>query len=175
MDAAAHRLETLQFRAMKDDYFKRAPDSPIPPGERAAFEGLRYYPPDPRYRFEVPLVPLPPEEIRIPRSAGDEVTYLRVGAFDLATPEGPVRLAAFHAEGHEEGVLFIPFRDGTSGKETYGAGRYLEAAPVGGGNYLVDLNLAYHPFCAYDDAYSCPLPPRENWTNVPLRAGERLP
>lgn len=175
MDPETYRLEILQFRHLKDEYFKKGSDSPIPAAEREAFQGLHYFPPDPRWRFEVPLVPGEHEVVEVPRSAGDVTVYTRVGTFDLATPEGALKLAAYHTEGHEEGVLFVPFRDGTSGKETYGAGRYMEAAPTGHGRYLVDLNLAYHPFCVYDESYSCPLPPRENWSAVPVRAGERLP
>jgi uncharacterized protein (DUF1684 family) len=69
--------------------------------------------------------------------------------------------------------LFIPFRDATSGVDTYGAGRYVEAFPLGDDRYLLDLNLAYNPYCAYNEDWSCPLPPRENWLDVPIRAGER--
>jgi len=68
--------------------------------------------------------------------------------------------------------LFIPFRDSTSGSETYGAGRYVEAEPLGDGRFELDFNRAYNPYCAYNDAWRCPLPPRENWLTVPIRAGE---
>ena len=74
--------------------------------------------------------------------------------------------------------MFVPFRDGTSGQETYGAGRYLDA-PLArtpqGLRVSLDFNLAYHPYCAYADGWTCPLPPRENWLPEPVRAGERLP
>jgi len=69
--------------------------------------------------------------------------------------------------------LFLPFRDATSGVETYGAGRYLDVDPEPAGTVVVDFNMAYNPFCAYDDASSCALPPYENWLPVPIRAGER--
>ena len=74
---------------------------------------------------------------------------------------------------YEQGdELFIPFRDATSGKETYGAGRYVEAEPLGGGRFTLDFNRAYNPYCAYNDAWRCPLPPSENWLAVAIRAGE---
>ena len=72
-----------------------------------------------------------------------------------------------------EDSLFLPFRDALSGKETYGAGRYLDVAPPHSGHVVVDFNYAYNPSCAYDPQFSCPLPPRENWLQVPIRAGEK--
>ena len=68
---------------------------------------------------------------------------------------------------------FVPYRDATSGDETYGAGRYLDIDPNPDGTVTIDFNLAYNPLCAYSDAFSCPLPPVENWLAVPIRAGER--
>jgi uncharacterized protein (DUF1684 family) len=72
-----------------------------------------------------------------------------------------------------DGDLFLPLRDATSGDETYGAGRYLEPLMLDDGRVLVDFNYLYNPYCAYNDAWSCPLPPRENWLTVPIRAGEK--
>jgi uncharacterized protein (DUF1684 family) len=70
---------------------------------------------------------------------------------------------------------FLPFADSMAGKETYGAGRYLEPLALMGGKVLVDFNYAYNPYCAYNDLYSCPLTPWENRLKVPIRAGEKLP
>jgi len=77
--------------------------------------------------------------------------------------------------GEEEGSLFVPFLDGTSGRETYGAGRYLDLAPEDDGTWTLDFNLAYHPSCVYDPEYSCPLTPAENRLPIRIEAGERLP
>ena len=69
--------------------------------------------------------------------------------------------------------LFLPFRDATSGRETYGAGRYLDVQPPDAdGDVVIDFNLAYNPYCAYSEGFSCPLPPAENRLDVPIRAGE---
>ena len=76
-------------------------------------------------------------------------------------------------KGKEQEDLFLPFRDATSGNETYGAGRYLEPEELSTGEIVVDFNLAYNPFCAYSENYSCPLPPFENHLKVPIRAGEK--
>lgn len=160
--------DLLQRRREKDEAFKHDPGSPIPAYERRSFKGLRYYPPDPRYRFEVDLVEEPRKALDIQRSAGDAVRYVRVGHFPLDLPGGAVKLALYESEGHP----FLPFRDATSGKETYGAGRYLDPPQGHDGRYLIDFNEAYNPFCAYNESYSCPFPPPENWLQVSVRAGE---
>jgi len=82
------------------------------------------------------------------------------------------KLAVYQMEGDHEGY-FIPFRDETSSKETYGGGRYLEPEATANGELIVDFNLAYNPYCAYSPHFSCPIPPIENWLKVPIRAGER--
>ena len=70
---------------------------------------------------------------------------------------------------------FLPFRDATSGPETYGAGRYLDAEITSDGRVLLDFNRAYFPYCAYGEGWTCPLPPAENWLRAAVRAGERFP
>ncbi len=172
MDVASWTHRVLSDRREKDHAFRFDPHSPIPPAERAAFKGLRYFDPDTRYRFEAKLVPGPAQRLMIERSGGDEQEYMRVGHFELHLPLGPARLALYQAKlgGH----WFLPLRDATSGNETYGAGRYVEPEPLGEGRFLLDFNGAYHPYCAYNEAFSCPFVPPENHLTIPVRAGERL-
>ncbi len=73
---------------------------------------------------------------------------------------------------HELHHLQQPFREATSGKQVYGAGPCLDIAPSQEGQLHIDVNLAYDPYRAYNDAFSCPLPPPENWLRAPIRAGE---
>ena len=165
-----HWREALdRMRRAKDEAFRRDEGSPIPPHERRSFTGLSYFPPDPRYRFEAELVEEPRKTLDIQRSGGDVVRYVRLGHFALRLPDGDVRLAFYETDGHG----FLPFRDATSGKQTYGAGRYLDPEQLPDGRHEVDFNLAYNPFCAYNEAYSCPFPPPENWLKVPVPAGEK--
>ena len=93
----------------------------------------------------------------------------RAGTVNFSVDGADATLLAFH----QGDALFIPFRDATSGKDTYGAGRYVEAEALGGGRYLLDFNHAYNPYCAYNDDWRCPLPPAENWLKVAIRAGEK--
>jgi uncharacterized protein (DUF1684 family) len=156
-------------RAEKDMYFRRDPYGPIE--DRQSFSGLNYYPPDPAFRFTLPLQRVEPEPLIFQTSTGDERQYQRIGTVEFEVEGQPAQLAIYKSEDYDE--LFLPFRDATSGTETYGAGRYLEPVELADDELLVDFNLAYNPYCAYSEAFSCPLPPVENWLKVSIRAGEK--
>lgn len=176
MKRTAHRREVEATREEKDRYFKRAHNSPIPPEDRQAFEGLDYYPYDPDLVFEVELQREEDGKVLILDTSveGQQQEYRRVGYFAFEADGEPQRLAAYRRVGDRaHDSLFVPFRDATSGKETYGAGRYLDLEAESGDTYLLDLNEAYNPYCAYNPNYVCPLPPRENWLDVPIEAGEK--
>jgi len=158
------------FRAEKDRYFKMSPDSPIPPEERVGFQGLRYYPENPDLRLAVWIEEFESKEpIRMLTSTGGVQEYLRWGRFRVEAEGRSAELTVYYASW---GGYFVPFVDATSGEETYGAGRYLELEEQGDGSFLADFNLAYNPYCAYSEDYSCPIPPAENRIDVPIRAGE---
>ena len=160
------------MRKQKDLAFQRDPGSPIEDKDR--FTGLSYFPVDPALRISATLVPhAQPKLLAMQTSDGQAREYRNVGHFDLVVGGEPVRLQAYQQRGSQS--LFVPFRDATSGKETYGAGRYLDLHIEAGGTVDLDLNLAYNPYCAYSESYSCPLPPPENWLKVAIRAGERTP
>lgn len=179
MDTQAYMRELLALRQEKDEYFRDDHDSPIPQGERATFVGLRYFPPDFALRVEAQVERLPlSEPIVMATSDGSERLYERYGLLHFAVNDQSVLLTAYRTPGDDEEPLFIPFRDALAGKETYGAGRYLEVDlpqqhEDGEQHVTLDFNLAYNPYCAYNAYYSCPLPPRENTLSVAIRAGER--
>lgn len=158
--------------------FYLGPDSPFALEAKAAFKGLRHFPLD--ERFVVPGVRLRrhphPRPSGLAATGGDAVTLLDVGAFEFELQGVACRLLAYApAPGEsDEDYLLVPFRDATTGAETYGAGRYLDFEPTPDDVYVLDFNRAYHPYCAYDDAWSCTLPPRENSLPVRVEAGERL-
>ena len=159
------------FRAEKDDFFASHPQSPLTPAQKRTFRGLSYFDEDPALRLEVTVESFPaPEEIEVQTSTGDVRIYTRHGRFTFAVD---VQEAALTIYATEDG-FFLPFVDSLAGAETYPAGRYLEPEPLGGDRFLVDFNLAYNPYCAYNDAWSCPLTPFENRLKVPIRAGEKL-
>lgn len=171
------RAELLSHREEKDRFFAEHHQSPLPAPEKADFDGLGYYDPDPAYRVEARVDPVESDEtFEMEMTAGAPVEYERVALlrFDL---DGPRELYAYRRPGRE-GSLFVPFRDATAGEETYGAGRYMEFEVDGAiedaETVVLDFNLAYFPFCAYNDAFACPLPPAENRLDVRVEAGERF-
>jgi uncharacterized protein (DUF1684 family) len=103
-------------------------------------------------------------------SVGGNQEFQRAGTIRFEVEGEPAQLTVFQDPG---GELFLPLRDATSGKETYGAGRYLEPEVVDEEALHVDFNYLYNPYCAYNEAYSCPIPPVENWLRAPIRAGEK--
>jgi len=164
-------------REEKDRFFAQHWQSPIPPEDRLRFKGLAYYPPDPAYRLELELHEHEEKEtLTMEMSQGSAREFLRWGEFRFNIGSEECTLQAYKGGSEEEG-LFVLFRDATSGVETYGAGRYLDLDPdrdcTPEGKWILDLNKAYNPWCAYSEAYTCPFVPLENWLKVPLRAGEK--
>ena len=161
----------------RDELFAGHPDSPLDAAARAAFRGLPYAPYDPALHFEPILEPAPALRLEIPTATDGIVPLDRIGTVTL-TEVG--RLDVWWLGSYGGGV-FLPLRDGTAGRSTYGGGRYLldtvKGADLGGDDQrlVVDLNFAYHPSCTYDPRWSCPLAPEGNRVPAPVAAGEQLP
>jgi uncharacterized protein len=163
-------------RALKDESFRSSPDSPVPPDKKNALLPLSYYPVDEAYAVPASLeLSQDRSRLQIPTSTGKLRDYERIGTLRFSLQGAPTQLTAFSEVGQPISRLFVPFADITSGGETYAAGRYLELDPTATGIYVVDFNVAYHPFCYYNEEYDCPFPPAENRLQVPIKAGERLP
>ena len=173
-DQSTWERALIRFRRDKDEFFRAGDDSPLPPDERASFAGLKYFDPDPSLRIEAGLHRYDePEGIMVSTSKGSRQLFNRVGYFDLVIGGSNVRLTAYQSAERDDPNLFIPFRDATSGQQSYGSARYLDMEVEHDDEYAVDFNYAYNPYCAYSEDYVCPLPPQENWLKVPIRAGER--
>ncbi len=163
--------ELKRFRAEKDGVFARDPHSPLTDDQRRNFQGLEYFDENPQLVIQAGIDRVvDPEEVRMGTSSGEEQVYHRYGLVRFRVDEQPAQLTLYSSEDSAE--LFVPFRDATSGHQTYGAGRYLEVE-AHEDHVIIDFNYAYNPNCAYDSAWSCPLPPTENWLRVPIRAGEK--
>jgi len=164
------------IRAAKDESFKSDPDSPIPADKKATLLPLAYFPIDENYAVPATLEPSPERtRIQVPTSIGKTRDIERVGTLRFTLKGQQLRLTAFlEVEDPRANRLFVPFSDLTSGAETYPAGRYMELDPTPTGIYLVDFNIAYHPYCYYSPEYDCPFPPKENRLEVPVRAGEKM-
>lgn len=179
-----------QFRQQKDIFFGQDPHSPLTPEQQDEFEGLNYFDVNLDLCFELKIETFSGDEQRIvtmQTSTGSVVDYIRWGRISFEVEGEPAALTVYKAPEHNH--FFLPFMDSTSGEDTYSGGRYLELEPLPGEVYLIDFNLAYNPYCAYNPPhslfvkmgqtprmlYSCPFPPQENRLSVPIRAGEKKP
>ena len=168
---AAHQ----RWRAVRDELFRSHPQSALPPEGRAAFRGLPYRDYDPAFAFTAFVRPLPRERYDVDTSTGGVIRFVRFGAVDL--PIGTLEVLWLD---EYSGGVFLPFRDATSGRTTYGGGRYLldtaKSADLGaiGDELVLDFNFAYHPSCRYDPKWVCPLAPLGNRLQVAIEAGERM-
>jgi uncharacterized protein (DUF1684 family) len=190
------RAATEAFREARQRLFTTHPQSPVPAHERGR-RRLAWWPYDPSFRIvgrvESGDTPNPNEAADdsspagaggltlVPSSDGSPFGVRRVGRVTLTGPLEGLVLPLLWIEGYGNG-LFLPFRDATNGHATYGAGRYLldtaKSADHGpgpaDGTLLLDLNMAYHPSCAYDPRWACPLAPPDSRLSVPVPVGERL-
>jgi uncharacterized protein (DUF1684 family) len=172
-----------RFRAGRDELFRTHPQSAIEADERASFKGLHYFEHDPAYRVNARFEPGDGSALDIDTGGEDGVVrYRRAGRLVFALGGEACTLTVLSLVQYAGG-LFVPFRDRTSGHETYGGGRYLfdtakdtdglvfETKP-GSPDVVIDFNYAYNASCAYNPRWACPLAPPENHLQVAVRAGE---
>lgn len=171
VNAEQYNQQLSEERKKKDDSFKTGADSPLT--DKANFKGLSYFPADPSYRVIARLEPFADktQKLVVRMSDGSEEVYDKFAH------------AVFNLNGETCRLLIVKladtysilFRDATSGKETYGGGRYIELSQtqLTANQAVLDFNTAYNPYCAYNPTYACPLPPAENKLTVSVKAGER--
>jgi uncharacterized protein (DUF1684 family) len=168
------------FRQVRDDLFLTHPQSPLDDDQKPSFAGLHYYDYDPAFRV-VARVDTDVEAMDYELELGDDgpLRIRQFGQVSFELPTGPGALALFWIMGYGGGV-FLPFRDATNGRETFGGGRYLydtiKGADLGMADWgiVLDFNYAYHPSCYYNPRWVCPLAPPQNTLHFPVTAGEML-
>lgn len=168
----------LASRMEKDSLFRHAHWSPFADQEKKHFSGLKYFPVDLSFRFEGPINrydSLIPDTIM--GTKGDLRPAVRYGYFTFK----------YRGEGHQlvlfkilrddpdfEKYLFLGFTDETTGDKTYDTGRYIDVLENSDNHYIIDFNMAYNPYCAYNPRYSCAIPSEENHLPFAIRAGEKI-
>jgi uncharacterized protein (DUF1684 family) len=170
-----------RWRARRDELFAMHAQTPLTQADRASFAGLPYFNYDPAFRVlaEVEAASAERYEIATSGEPGGSYGFTRFATARFELEGRELALELHWLEGYGGG-LFLPFRDDTSGKETYGAGRYLfdtvKGADLGTeeGRLVLDFNFAYNPSCAYDPRWVCPLAPPPNRLPVRIEAGERV-
>ncbi len=165
--------EIEEFRKAKDNFFKTAAQSPLTPEQRKSFTGLNYFLENPTLRFELPLERYArSERIKMQTSTGTTQEYFKVGQVRFQVNGEDAALQVYESADNP-GSYFVPFVDATAPAESYGAGRYLEPEEQHADELVVDFNLVYNPYCAYNDRWSCLFPPSENRLKVRIEAGEK--
>ena len=166
------------WRETRDELFQSHPQSPLPAEQRASFAGLVYWPYDPEARVLAELEDVEAEPAPVQTSGTEEILFrpFARATFELRGERLALEVAWLAAYG---GGVFLSFRDGTSGRKSYGGGRYLldtvKGADLGedGGRLVLDFNFAYNPSCSYDPGWVCPLAPPANRLAVAVEAGEQ--
>jgi len=180
--------ENMEYRAEKDAFFAHDPHSPFVRDTSARYHGINWFPVNPAFRGESVLhVYAAPETVTVMGTKGEERRQLRYGYVEFPVPGesgAPVvirlnvyKFTAYDGERYARypETMSIWFTDSTTGRETYGVGRYLDAgndAHDANHRYVIDLNKAYNPYCAYSRMYSCAIPRREDHLPIALRVGE---
>lgn len=166
----------LKDREEKTEFMKTSNESPFLK-DSISFEKLNYFPIDETYRVKANLQAIDKKKVMLlATSDGLEQKYLEYAfaEFQLNGNSNKLLILEVMDNGPQRGKLFLAFADETSGVDTYGAGRYLDVKKVPAAtSVILDFNLAYNPYCAYNDSYSCPFPPRENILKVAIKAGEK--
>ena len=169
-----------RWRDVRDELFRTHPQSPLPAAERESFAGAPYFPYDASLRVLADVEPAEAEARAVAGSAGSSTRFRRFGLAHFELAGVPRSLELLWLEGYGGGA-FLPFGDATSGRETYGGGRYLldtvKGADLGelNGRLVLDFNFAYNPSCSYDPRWACPLTPAANRLEIAVRAGEQTP
>lgn len=176
-DNSSYIEDLMEERKEKDNFMRSGNGSPLKAEEKKGFKGLTYFEPDLQYRILANFTPVENRKmVLMNTSDGKTERYMEYGyaEFDLHDKKNRLLIYEMIDMGPARGKLFLPFGDETSARETYGAGRYLDLNKVPGGTTItLDFNRAYNPYCAYNETFSCPLPPQENLLSIPIRAGEK--
>ena len=170
------RDEILAIYQRRTEFLTKSDDSPVPlEARQAGFNGLEYFPFDPKYQLSVRIGKYEkPETTPITLSTGEAVQAFRVGFLEFVIDNRELLLSVYKKKVDDK-EFFLPFKDKTSGNETYEGGRFMDLmVDPEEENCILDFHLSGNPLCAFDDAkYACPIPPRENWLDVEIRAGEK--
>jgi len=175
-DASAYAAQLHQARREKNRAFRQSSTSPLAEAQKARFDSLKYYPANLAFAPDAAISRnAHPDTALIQMSDNRAEKYLRWGQARFEINQKPYQLGIYKKATGTDSTLFVPFTDLTNGHETYGGGRYLDAAvPASDATEIkLDFNQAYNPYCAYNNEYSCPVPPADNRLQVAIPAGEK--
>ena len=165
------------FQKEMNEFFKDASISPLKEKDLKNFKGLDFFAFDSSYVVNAALSRTPEEKSFKMKTTTDRLPeYIKYGivTFDLFNKSYSLNiyrnLDIINNEGYQD-YLFLPFLDDTNGFESYGGGRYIDLDIPKGDNLVIDFNSAYNPYCVYDEKYSCPIVPRDNYLSIKINVG----
>jgi uncharacterized protein len=171
-----YKAQLIKEREEKDLYMRNSDESPFAKNKEQV-KPLNYFEPNLDYKVNAKLVEISSKKmVLLSTSSGEEDRYLEYAfaEFELNGQRNKLLILELVTPGATKGSLFLAFADNTSANETYGAGRYLDIKKVPGSTSIIlDFNKAYSPYCAYNNNFSCPFPPKENFLKIPIYAGEK--
>ena len=162
------------FQREINDFFKDASVSPLKKRDLKNFRGLDFFTFDSIYVVIAKLTKTPKEKPFMMLTTTDMmVEYIKYGtvSFELLSNQYSLDIYKNLEDPNEQDNLFLPFLDDTNGNESYGGGRYINLDIPKGDSLLIDFNSAFNPYCVYDEKYSCPIVPRENYMPLEINAG----
>jgi uncharacterized protein len=170
-----YTLEVIRDRKKKDLHFLKDVNSPLKEADKGSFKGLEYYPPDKSFAFPVMLQrKAAPEPVTIAKSKDKPLEMLNIGSFTFTAGGRPYSLQVYMPKDtSQQKYWFIPFNDATNETETYHGGRFIDIENPQSDSTILDFNFCYSPYCAYNDRYDCPIPPKANTLKLAVKAGEK--
>ena len=168
-------LGDTEFQKTINAEYKDATTSPLKNKDRKVFRGLDFFKFDSIYSVKAYIKKTPNSKFFAMKTTTSRVSQERVyGVLSFIIKDKTYQLNVYKAKEAEEGYedyLFLPFLDHTNGDTSYGGGRYIDLRIQEGDSMVIDFNKAYNPYCAYNEKYSCPIVPRENYLDVKIEAG----
>lgn len=176
--AQSWKREIRAFQKDLNQHYRDPDASPLTAEDRVEFKKHDFFPMNEALRFEARIERTPEADaFQMATVSGKFKTYRKWANLRFDWNGRPYQLAAYRQiskkSGEESDYLFVPFRDESSGNESYGGGRYidLEIPEEGDQTLVLDFNQAYNPYCAYSSGWSCPIPPEENFLEFKVLAG----
>ena len=166
-----------EFQAQQNSFFKDASKSPLKSKDLKVFEGLDFFPIDSLFVVKAQLLRTPDSAFFEMKTTTERVAKERVfGILTFTINEESYALKVYQGEADANSetapnYLFLPFLDDTNGETTYGGGRYIDLSIPDGNQIIIDFNSSYNPYCAYNEKFSCPIVPRDNYVPLEIKAG----
>lgn len=171
----------FEFRKELNEQYRDSVHSPLSKEDRLKFKEHQFFDPYQKYCVVADFVRTPEEKpFEMKTSTDRRPLYVKYGEIHFTLNGKKHKLSVYQNmsllnDPKYRDYLFLPFKDLTSGKETYGGGRFIDLTIPAGKRMIVDFNKAYNPYCAYSHAYSCPVPPPENFLDTEVKAGIKAP